>query len=156
MLQYFTSFTYNITIFIIVQMYAGISPEILQFLRTLKYITELYQINRHQVEHVYINWQYKYETYNVTMSVMLLNIGKSWFGPSISLILLYKEDANHEAKPFIKIQIQTHILSSYWMDMRRLFTHNSFKLFRRDIFRGIGPLSPLASISLQEFKFEWQ
>jgi hypothetical protein len=55
MLQYFTSFTYNISIFIIVQMYAGISPEILQFLRTLKYITELYQINRHQVEHVYIN-----------------------------------------------------------------------------------------------------
>ena len=60
MLQYFTSFTYNISTFNIVQMYGGISPEIRQFLRTLKYITELYQINRHQVEHVYINWQYKY------------------------------------------------------------------------------------------------
>ena len=42
------------------------------------------------------------------------------------------------------------------MDMRRLFTHNWSKLFRRDIFGGIGPSSPLACISLQEFKFEWE
>ena len=40
--------------------------------------------------------------------------------------------------------------------MRRLFTHSSSKLFRRDIFGGIGPSSPLACISLQEFKFEWE
>ena len=52
MLQDLRCFTYNISRFFIVQMYA-ISPEILQFLKTLKYITELYQIDLHQVKHLY-------------------------------------------------------------------------------------------------------
>ena len=53
MLQDLRCFTYNISRFFIVQMYAGISPEILQFLKTLKYITELYQIDHHQVKNLY-------------------------------------------------------------------------------------------------------
>ena len=59
MLQYLRCFTYNISSCFIVQMYAGISPEILQFLKTLKYITELYQFDKlyqnydHQVKHLY-------------------------------------------------------------------------------------------------------
>lgn len=53
MLQPIRCFAYNISRFFIVQMYAGISPEILQFLKTLKYITELYQKNHHQIKHIY-------------------------------------------------------------------------------------------------------
>lgn len=53
MLQPIRCFAYNISRFFIVQMYAGISPEILQFLKTLKCITELYQKHLHQIKHIY-------------------------------------------------------------------------------------------------------
>ncbi len=69
-------------------MYEGISPKILQFLKTLKYITELYHIKHHQ-NRIYI-WQCKHQTYNLTTPDMFINLGKSWFGPSISLILLFQ------------------------------------------------------------------
>lgn len=37
--------------------------------------------------------------------------------------------------------------------MRIQITHNSFKLYKKEIFDGIGPSSPLECISLQEDKF---
>jgi hypothetical protein len=40
------------------------------------------------------------------------------------------------------------------MKASRPYTYNSTKLFKREMFDGIGPSSPVACISLQSFKFK--
>jgi len=40
------------------------------------------------------------------------------------------------------------------MKTNKIYTYNSAKLFKREMFDGMGPSRPVACISLQSFKFK--
>lgn len=151
----FTSFTYNISNSFILQMYAGISPEMLQFRKTLNPCSNYvnYTINKMWIYfHIY------------SMPIGIKHTDLLWlsccsakenldFSQAYHWSSCIKRSAMRKEKFqwYQENKAAKHLNNNHGIkkaESRRLNTHNSINLSKREMFDGIGPSSPLACISL--------